>query len=372
METPGPQRTPLYDFHARNGAKFVDFAGWELPVHYGTGILGEHLATRQAAGLFDVSHMGEFLVSGASAEVHVDHLLTNNLLATTPGQALYSPACAEDGGVIDDLILYKLSADCIFICCNASNTQKVDDWLNTKLAASTCQVENQSYEYAQIAIQGPMATTIIKKVLPGDFRLPGRFRFSELEILGNPCILSRTGYTGEDGVEIYLRPEFAYELASALLNAGKDNGLIPAGLGARDSLRLEAGYPLYGHEISGSRTPVEGGIGWAVKLDKPNDFLGKETLLNQKNSPGSHRRTIHFITQDKRIVREGATLVSDGKPAGEVLSGSFSPVIQRGIGSASLNPSIPQDAPLAALVRNREIRIFPSKPPLHKASIPNP
>lgn len=370
MENSRPQRTPLYDFHARNGAKFVDFAGWEMPVQYSTGILGEHLATRQAAGLFDVSHMGEFLVTGPAAQEKVDRLLTNNLLATETGQALYSPACSEDGGVIDDLILYKFSQDSIFICCNASNSGKVGNWLESRLGDTGCQVEDQSQDFAQIALQGPNAIQILENMLPGDAAIPTRFRFSKLDILGHPCLLSRTGYTGEDGVEIYLPPSGADEVATALLDSGKPHGLLPVGLGARDSLRLEAGYPLYGHEISESRSPIEGGIGWAVKLKGTGEFIGKCSLQNQKDNPGAHRRTIHFITQDKRIVREGASLVSEGKPAGEVLSGSFSPVLQHGIGSASLNPGIAKDASLAALVRNREIQVFPTKAPLHKASIP--
>jgi aminomethyltransferase len=370
MENQGIRRTPLYEFHARHGAKFVDFAGWEMPVQYDAGILKEHLATRQDAGLFDVSHMGEFLVSGDQATSCVDQLITNDLAGIAPGQAVYSPMCNESGGVVDDLILYKISETSIFICCNASNTAKVGLWLETQLANSTCKVEDQSGQYAQLAVQGPNACGIIGKFLPEGTALPNKFRFLQLDILGTPCLLSRTGYTGEDGVEIYLPPEHAESMATSILDAGASSGLVPVGLGARDSLRLEAGFPLFGHEISETRSPLEGGIGWTVKFNKPVGFVGKERLHASKKG-ASTSQTFHFVTQDKRIAREGTPLFLEGVQVGHVLSGSFSPILQRGIGSASLvHPTLPGPG-IVAKVREKEIRIFPAKPPLHKTQVPS-
>jgi aminomethyltransferase len=366
METPHGQVTPLYDFHKQNGAKFVNFAGWQMPIQY-TSILEEHKATREAAGLFDVSHMGEFLISGTGATNYMDRLLTNDLTCVKHGQALYSPACMEDGGVIDDLILYKFSEDKIFLCCNASNTAKVEDWLNKHLLETPCDVTNQSTDYAQIALQGPQAKHIMDQFRPGTSSEVKRFNFLQTDLLDAPSIISRTGYTGEDGFEIYCPPEIAHQLAESFQQIGHPLGLRPVGLGARDSLRLEAGYPLYGHEISETRSPIVGGIGWTVKFDKNNDFIGKTSLLTQKDSSETPR-TIHFITQDKRIAREGSPVFAEGRQVGEVISGSYSPMIHRGIGSAVVEPGIPEKTSWSVEIRNREIAIEPSTPPLHTST----
>ncbi len=367
MGTSTGQQTPLYDFHKQNGAKFVEFAGWQMPIQY-TGILEEHKATREAAGLFDVSHMGEFLIRGTHATKCLDSLLTNDLTSIQEGQALYSPACMENGGVVDDLILYKLADDKIFLCCNAANMTKLGEWLHQHLHNTPCEVENQSSKYAQIALQGPRAMEIMDQLRPGTSTEIKRFSFLQTDILDTPSIISRTGYTGEDGVEIYCPPDIAQKLAESLQEIGKPVGLQPVGLGARDSLRLEAGYPLYGHEISENRSPIEGGIGWTVKFNKANDFIGKASLLDQKKSP-QRSRTIHFITQDKRIAREGTPVFAEDQQVGEVLSGSYSPMINRGIGSAMVKADIPASASFSVQIRNRKIDIQPATPPLHKSNI---
>lgn len=367
MGTTEGLRTPLYDFHEQNNAKFVDFAGWRMPIQYGS-ILEEHKKTREAAGLFDVSHMGEFLIEGDNAHHDVNRLITNDLTQVGSGQAIYSPMCKEDGGVVDDLILYRRSDTSIFICCNAANVSSVEKWFKEQLADSNCLIENQSAQYAQIAVQGPVATEIVNQLHLNPINKLLRFHFVETSILGQSAILSRTGYTGEDGYEIYCAPEHAMDLAEKIHKIGSPKGLIPVGLGARDSLRLEAGYPLFGHEISDQISPIEGGLGWTVKFSKSDNFVGREALQAQKNSSET-RKTIHFVTQDKRIAREGAEVFSDGKCVGSVQSGSFSPILNCGIGSALVNGNTETEAGLSVMIRNKSLPIFTHKPPLHKIDL---
>ena len=364
MGTPEGLRTPLYDFHEQKNAKFVDFAGWRMPIQY-SGILEEHKKTREAAGLFDVSHMGEFLIEGENASSDVNRLITNDLNKVRSGQALYSPMCKEDGGVVDDLILYRRSDESIFICCNASNTSSVEKWFREQLADSNCLIENQSAQYAQIAIQGPAAIEIVDQLQANASSELKRFHFTEADILGQPVLLSRTGYTGEDGYEIYCAPDYAINLTEKIHEIGTPLGLVPVGLGARDSLRLEAGFPLYGHEISDKISPIEGGLGWTVKFSKTDNFIGREALEAQKKSP-EKRKTIHFVTQDKRIAREGTDVLSNGELVGKVLSGSFSPILNRGIGSALVNANTNTESNLEVTIRNRTLPIFAHKAPLHK------
>ena len=363
MGTPEGRLTPLYPFHLQHGAKFVDFAGWKMPIQY-SSILEEHKATRSAAGLFDVSHMGEFLISGTNAISELNRLITNDLNKVKVGQALYSPICMENGGVIDDLILYRKEDDSIFICCNAANVEKVEQWFTSNLEHTSCEVENLSSRYAQIAIQGPLAIGIIDQLLPNASKSIKRFHFKETNFLGGEVILSRTGYTGEDGYEIYCAPQYAQKIADILMDTGKPHGLVPVGLGARDSLRLEAGYPLYGHEISETISPIEGGLSWTVKFNKSETFIGKSVLIEQKSSP-STRKTVHFITEDKRIAREGTEILANGEKVGTILSGSYSPILNRGIGSAIVSGNYSMEIPLTALIRNKPLMLIPSSTPLH-------
>ena len=366
MSTDQPQRSPLHEFHQEQGARFVPFAGWEMPVQY-TSILEEHRTTREAAGLFDVSHMGEMEVTGPESATFLNYLITNDLSRIDDGQAIYSPACYEHGGVVDDLILYRIAQDHFLICCNASNTQKVDAWIAQQATRFDCTAKNVSNDYAQLAIQGPEAVAIVESFIPDCSSKIKRFHFAQCDILGQPCLLSRTGYTGEDGFEIYLPPTAAPGLARELLERGHRDGLRPIGLGARDSLRLEAGLPLYGHEISESLSPIEGGIGWTVKLGKEDDFIGKNALLAKQNV-SDPRRLIHFIGEGKRIARQGCPVLADGEPVGEVLSGSFSPVSECAIGSAIVDINKVQDTRLEAEIRGKPIGIKQAKAPLHKAS----
>ena len=358
------QQSPLHDFHKEQGARLVPFAGWEMPVQY-SGILEEHRATRESAGLFDVSHMGEMRVVGKQAKDFLNHVITNDLSGIGDGQAIYSPACYDHGGVVDDLILYRHASDHFFVCCNASNTKKVDEWFHKQAVRFECQVENVSSEYAQLAVQGPKAVALMETFVPNCGSDISRFRFIQCNILGQPSLLSRTGYTGEDGFEIYLPPTAATGFAREILERGHSEGLRPVGLGARDSLRLEAGLPLYGHEIDEKISPIEGSLGWAVKLNKSCNFIGKEALQRQKTDP-SPRRVIHFNSDEKRIARQGCTIFADEKPIGKVLSGSFSPMTGGAIGSALIHIDEAKDRRLTAEIRGRAIQIRRAKPPLHK------
>ncbi len=359
------RQTPLKEFHARFGARFVPFAGWEMPVQY-TGILEEHTATRQTAGLFDVSHMGEAVVSGRDTWRFLDYLLTNRVDRLKPGRAVYSPICYPDGGCVDDLIVYYVSETEAFICMNASNAAKDVAWMQEQVAGFDCEVRDGWAEGAEVALQGPRARPILDALCP-EGQLAStlkRFRFRDQEVAGCPVRLSATGYTGETGVEIYCRLDDALRLAEAILEAGESEGLRLVGLGARDSLRLEAGFPLYGHEISENISPIEGGISWAVKLQK-GDFIGRAALQAQADNPET--RQLHFfILQDRRIAREGTPVFVGDQQVGEVRSGTQSPVLQHPIGSALLAP-LPDGAQPEVEIRKRRYPMELRKPPLHLA-----
>ncbi|MCC6502350.1 MAG: glycine cleavage system aminomethyltransferase GcvT [Deltaproteobacteria bacterium] len=327
------KKTPLYDIHKALGAKMVDFAGWEMPVQY-TGVIDEHLAVRTSCGLFDVSHMGEIEVSGDSAIDFVQFVMTNDIERVTDGQCQYSPLCREDGSVVDDTIVYRFNIDRYLFVVNASNTAKVLDWfkqVQKKEQFPDLVIEDLSGIYSQIAIQGPKSVEVMKPLLDID---PGQiktFRFHMGLLLGEiEAVVSRTGYTGEDGFEIYLDPSDAPAVWQALMEAGKPFGIAPIGLGARDTLRLEMGYPLYGHELSDEITPIEAGLGKYVKFTK--DFLGREVLEKQAAN-GTERALVGIKMIDAGIPRAGYEIHSNGKKTGEVVSGTSSPSLKAGIGT---------------------------------------
>ena len=260
------KRTPLRDFHAAHGGRLVDFAGWEMPVQY-RSILEEHKAVRRAAGLFDVSHMGEVDVQGPGAAAYLQRLVTNDISRLYPGRVLYSPMCQPDGGVVDDLLVYMRGADDYFLCINAGNIAKDLAWLREQAAGFDVRVTDRSEDFALLAVQGPRAAEIVQLLTGAKLGLIRYYHFAEATVAGIGCLASRTGYTGEDGFELYHAPGDAAALATALLDAGRPHGLELAGLGARDSLRLEAGYPLYGHELAPDISPLAAGLGWTVRLD---------------------------------------------------------------------------------------------------------
>lgn len=284
------KQTPLNRIHRELGARMVDFGGWDMPVQY-TGVIDEHLATRTAAGLFDVSHMGEIEVRGSGALAYIQELTTNDASQLVPGQVQYSAICYPHGGVVDDVTLYRFGVERYLFCVNASNVDKDFSWMQQVLAEGDfpgVELRNLSDQYAQLALQGPAAEAILARLTDTDLKELVYYHFIEGQVSGVPTIISRTGYTGEDGFELYFTADAAESVWSALLAAGVDDGLKPCGLGARDTLRLEMKYALYGHEISAEITPLEAGLGWITKLAKPS-FVGRDALLKQKEKgcPGA-------------------------------------------------------------------------------------
>ena len=343
----------------------VPFAGWEMPVQY-TGILNEHLAVRRAAGLFDVSHMGEARVSGPDAAGFLDYVATNNIANLKDGCARYTILCYENGGCVDDIIIYREAEDSFFICLNASNAQKDIEWMLGNKGDFQCEIEDVSAQYAQLALQGPQAIKILSKLTSLSLSELRPFRFLNGDVAGKPMMVSATGYTGERGFELYVEPQYAIGLAEEIYQAGSDEGLVLAGLGARDSLRLEMGYPLYGHEISETISPIQAGLGWAVKFKKER-FIGREQLLNQADN-GPESRVCFFTLNDRRIARKGAEIVDEsGSVVGEVLSGTHSPSLNQPIGSALVKAGA--DGPLAVRIRNKDYQLELKSTPLVKTSL---
>lgn len=355
------KRTPLRDFHLAHGGRLVDFAGWEMPVQY-RSILEEHKAVRRAAGLFDVSHMGEVDVRGTDALRFLNRLVTNDVAKLFPGRVLYTPMCMPSGGVVDDLLVYMRGPNEYFLCINAGNIDKDLAWIRGEAAGFSVAIDDRSSDYALLAVQGPRAVGIVQSLTSAKLDLLKYYHFGEGSVAGVDCLISRTGYTGEDGVELYHAAGKAVALAEALLAAGSPQGLELCGLGARDSLRLEAGYPLYGHEITADISPLSAGLGWTVKLNKGCDFNGREALLAEKES-GSPNAVVYFKTGDRRIIRADAPVLGEGgAPVGRVLSGTLSPILNEAIGSA-LIATASLAAPLAADVRGTKIPLNLVKPP---------
>lgn len=354
------KRTPLRDFHAAHGARLVDFAGWEMPVQY-RSILEEHKAVRRAAGLFDVSHMGEVDVRGPGALAFLQHLVTNDVASLFPGRVLYSPMCYPHGGTVDDLLVYMRAPEQYFLCINAGNIDKDLAWMHEQAKGFEVQLTDRSGDYALLAVQGPRAAAIVQSLTGAKLDLVKYYHFAEGTVAGVDCLISRTGYTGEDGFELYHASGDAVKLAEALLAAGAPHGLELAGLGARDSLRLEAGYPLYGHELTAEISPLTAGLGWTVKLSKASDFNGKAALLAEKQQ-GSANKVVLFKTGDRRIVRAESPVTAGGQAVGRVLSGTLSPILNEAIGSALVSVAA-AGGPLSVDVRGTSFPLTVVKPP---------
>jgi len=359
------KRTPLYDTHVKLGGRIVPFAGWELPIWY-SSIIAEHTAVRTAAGLFDVSHMGELFVEGPEAEKLIDHLTCNDVKKITDGKAQYNAILNDRGCVVDDIIVYRYSSTRYLICVNASNADKDFAWFrdhNTFDAAVT----NRSAEFGQIAIQGPRAADIVFRLSGGVKATSLRyFEFADLALNDVPVTVARTGYTGEDGFEIFVPRDQTTKVWDALLVAGEGTGLVPAGLGARDSLRLEACYPLHGHEISESASAIESGLSWIVKLDK-GGFIGREALAALR-SRGCSRALAGFVVDDPGIARQGDVLVDgSGKAVGVTTSGTKTPTVNRAIGLAIVErPHDEIGTELSVVVRDRPLKCHIVKRPFYK------
>ena len=324
------KKTPLYECHVKAGGKMVPFAGYLLPVQYETGIITEHMAVRTAAGLFDVSHMGEVTFTGKDALNNIQLLVTNDCSHMVDGQVKYSPMCNENGGVVDDLLIYRKSADSYLIVINAANRMKDVEWMRKHIFGEV-EFKDISDEVAQLALQGPGSKEILCKLAKEELLPVKYYSFTEqIPVAGIPCLVSRTGYTGEDGYELYCDNRDAVKLWEALLAAGQEKGLIPCGLGARDTLRLEAAMPLYGHEMDDTVTPLETGLGFAVKLDK-EEFIGKAALL-AKGTPVKSR--VGLTITGRGIAREDCPIYIGATQIGSTTSGTHCPYLNRPVAMA--------------------------------------
>lgn len=322
MSTP----SPLHEVHAELGATFTDFAGWNMPVRY-TSDLAEHHAVRNTAGLFDLSHMAEIEVAGPDAAKALDYALVGNLSGVKVGRARYTMLCAEDGGVLDDLVVYRLDDERFLVVANAANTEVAVGALSERAKAFGATVTNRSDEYALIAVQGPTSAAIVRALSDADLDALKYYAWMSATVAGVDVLLARTGYTGEDGFELYTPPERAPEVWRALTEAGQPHGLHPAGLACRDTLRLEAGMPLYGHELTTSTTPFEANLGRVVKFEKDGDFVGRDALA-EREAAGIARTLIGLTGEGRRAPRAGyAVLGTDDEPIGEVTSGALSPTL---------------------------------------------
>ena len=306
-----PQRTPFHAFHQAAGGKLIDFAGFEMPVRY-SGDVREHLCVRQKAGLFDVSHMGEFFVSGSGALEFLNHMVTNDLAAVVPGQAMYSPMCRPGGGIVDDLLIYR-ARDNFMVVVNASNIAKDLAWMKEHCPAGVT-IDDRSAQTALLAVQGPRAPDVLRGHVPDAALDLGYYRFLEGPLFGIDAVIARTGYTGEDGFELYFDPRDAATVWNGLEAAGRAAGMEPVGLGARDTLRLEMGYMLYGNDIDDSTSPLEAGIGWTVKLKK-SDFIGRAALVRQKEQ-GLTRKLVALELDGRRVARHGMMVEVNDRPVG--------------------------------------------------------
>ena len=329
------RKTALNDLHRAMGGRMVEFGGWDMPVQYPAGTMAEHLRTRTHAGLFDVSHMGEIDVRGPDAIPFVNRLVSNDATKLVDGQAQYSALTTPEGTVIDDLLVYRLAEDHLLLIVNAGTTDKDWDWIKSHYQNDDVELRNASAEYCQIALQGPDAISILQKFtdVPLSEIKYYHFRYAPVDTV--PSIISRTGYTGEDGFEVYAPPDKAEQLWKRILDAGNfgsDDGVLPCGLAARNTLRLEAGMCLYGHEIDENTTLLEANLGWIAKLNK-TDFIGREALAKQKED-GLKRKLVGFEVTDRGIARDGQDVFIDGQRAGNVTSGSPAPFLKKNIGMA--------------------------------------
>ena len=336
-----PRRTPLTGVHERLGATLTGFAGWLMPLRYGSET-AEHNAVRTAAGLFDLSHMGEIMVTGPDAAAALDYALVGQPSALAPGRARYTMICAPDGGVLDDLIVYRLADQEFLVVANAANTATVLAAL-TDRASGAAQVTDRTDDYALIAIQGPNAPSILGRVTDTDLASVEYYASYPARVAGHQILLARTGYTGEDGFELFAAPGDAERIWDALTAAGADDGLVPAGLAARDTLRLEAGMPLYGNELGPDITPFDAGLGRVVKLDKPGDFVGRAALAERAQA-APRRELVGLVSQSRRVPRHGYEVLWNAAPCGQVTSGAPSPTLGAPIAMAYMAPDVAEQA----------------------------
>ncbi len=334
MSTENLKKTPLNEVHRKSGGKMVDFGGWEMPVQYAAGVIAEHLATREKAGLFDVSHMGEIWVEGEDAIAFVNRITTNDVTKLVDGQAQYSALTNEKGGVVDDLLVYRFDEGKLLLVVNAGTTEKDWDWITSHVKDEAITLTNASKDYCQIAVQGPKAVEIAQKFTNVDLSEIKYYHFTADIFDGVDAIISRTGYTGEDGFEIYANKDYAEQIWNNLMEAGAEYGILPCGLAARNTLRLESAMSLYGHELSDEISPIEAGLGWICKINK-GEFTGREAMVKLKES-GLKRKLVGFEMIDRGIARDEMEVYVGDEKVGVVTSGSPAPFLKKNIGLAFL------------------------------------
>ncbi|WP_042355073.1 glycine cleavage system aminomethyltransferase GcvT [Bacillus rubiinfantis] len=359
------KRTPLFEAYKEYGGKTIDFGGWELPVQF-SSIKEEHETVRTKAGLFDVSHMGEIEVNGPDSLSYLQKLMTNDISKVKTGGAQYTAMCYETGGTIDDLLVYKLADEHYLLVVNAANIDKDFNWL-LKHVEGNVTIKNLSDTIAQVAIQGPLAEQVLQKLTSTDLSSIGFFKFQQnVEIGEKKALVSRTGYTGEDGFEIYCPQDDVVEIWNAILAAGKEEGVVPCGLGARDTLRFEANLALYGQELSADITPLEAGIGFAVKLNKEADFIGKAALLKQKEE-GVPRKLVGIEMIDRGIPRHGYPVFQGDERIGEVTTGTQSPTLKKNIGLALISSDYAKHGnELEVEIRGKRLKVKIVPTPFYK------
>ena len=334
---PQLKKTPLNNAHRELGGRMVDFGGWDMPVQYPAGTIEEHLRTRTRAGLFDVSHMGEISVRGRDAIAFVNRITSNDVTKLVDGQAQYTALTTPEGTVIDDLLVYRFGEDDLFLVVNAGTTEKDWEWIKSHHSGESVELKNVSADYCQLALQGPDALSILQKLTDTQLSEIKYYHFARGQVDGVDSIISRTGYTGEDGFEVYAAAAEGERLWNKMLDAGNygsSDGVLPAGLGARNTLRLEAGMALYGHELTEATTLLEANLGWICKLDK-GDFIGREVLAQQKQD-GLNRKLVGFEVTDRGIARDDYDVVINDRRVGKVTSGSPAPFLKKNIGFAYL------------------------------------
>ncbi|MFD0677862.1 MULTISPECIES: glycine cleavage system aminomethyltransferase GcvT [unclassified Paenibacillus] len=361
----GLKRTPLFPIYKQYGApRVIDFGGWELPVQF-YGIQKEHEAVRQRAGLFDVSHMGEVMVTGRDALTYLQNLTVNDVSKLMDGQAQYSLMCYENGGVVDDLLVYRLSQERFMLVINASNIEKDVEWMQQQLTGDVT-LDNISEQTALLAIQGPAAEKILGKLTSAPLKeLKGFSFFSDTVVGGVKALVSRTGYTGEDGFELYINSSDAQALWEQIMEAGEEQGLMAAGLGARDTLRFEAKLPLYGQELSAGISPLEASLGFFVKLDK-GDFIGRAALVKQKED-GVPRKLVGIEMIDRGIPRSHYPVYADGKLIGEVTTGTQSPTLKQNLGLALIDTEYSKlGTEVWVEIREKQLKAVVVKAPFYK------
>ncbi|MCF8411820.1 MAG: glycine cleavage system aminomethyltransferase GcvT [Melioribacteraceae bacterium] len=348
------KRTKFYDIHKNLGAKLVDFAGFEMPVQY-SSIIAEHKAVRNSVGVFDVSHMGEFFVSGPEAEKLIQHVTVNNVANLNDGKVQYSAMCYEDGGIVDDLLVYRISDQKFMLVVNASNIEKDLAWINSNNRFDA-KIENESDDYSLLAVQGPNSNMVINKFLGKEIDIE-YYTFLTEDYEDLEMIVSRTGYTGELGFELYFKGnvEQAAKIWNAIFKAGEEFEIRPVGLAARDSLRLEKGFCLYGNDIDKTTNTIEAGLGWITKLKK-EDFIGKEVLVSTK-SIGPERKLVAMVAEEKAFPRQGYEIAVNGEIVGKITSGTVSPILEKPIALGYVNTECANlDSEVNWIIRNKEIK----------------